>query len=246
MEELSSYAEGASLDPPEPPPAPAEGNVGNPAEPMPVAAPAPMDPPPVEESNPVDVPLEPAPTNASPTSPTEPAPDEPAPDEPAPDEPPSTEPPSTEPTSNGAEATPAGPAVDAADECAAMGGFMIAATGSCYRVGDATLTWQDARSFCEAWGGDLVAIGSAEENEALAQQIDGSAWIGATDQDRDGVFVWPGGETLDYVAWGLGQPNNLDGIEQCVELRAFDDQWSDVPCTDDFARQAFCERPPSM
>jgi C-type mannose receptor len=111
-------------------------------------------------------------------------------------------------------------------------------------VGDTTLSWQDARDFCQAWGGDLVEIGSAEENAELTERIDGAAWIGASDQAEEGTFVWPGGNSLDYEAWFEGQPNNLQGLEDCVELRAIDGQWADTPCMGNVSRQALCERTP--
>jgi hypothetical protein len=138
--------------------------------------------------------------------------------------------------------TPA-PEVDASPSCATMGGFTIAETGSCYMLGDNVFSWQDARNFCQAWGADLVEIGSLEENTALADRIDGSVWIGATDQDQEGVFRWVGGAPLGYAGWSFNQPNNLQGNEDCTELREVDERWSDVPCTGDIARRALCERP---
>jgi hypothetical protein len=132
--------------------------------------------------------------------------------------------------------------VDASASCATMGGFTIAATSSCYMLGDNVFTWQDARNFCQAWGGDLVEIDSVEENEALARAMDESAWIGANDQAEEGIFRWAGGAPLAYAGWSANQPNNLDGNEDCTELRSFDERWSDVPCTGDVTRRALCER----
>jgi hypothetical protein len=174
-----------------------------------------------EEQNPAGVPLEPAPASLG-----------------------GNEPASAEATLSDA-GTPVRPAVDAADECAASGGFTISDTSSCYLVGDTALSWQEARTFCQAWGGDLVQIGSAEENAQLAQRIDEAAWLGATDLEVEGTFRWLGGDPLEYTEWFMGQPNNLQGLEDCTELRAIDGQWADLPCTDEVARQALCERPPS-
>lgn len=148
----------------------------------------------------------------------------------------------SDPASDGSPtATP--PAVDAAVSCATMGGFTLAATGSCYMVGDNVFAWQDARNFCQAWGGDLVEIGSFEENVALARSVEGSVWIGATDQEEEGTFRWAGGAPLGYAGWSFNQPNNLQGNEDCAELRQSDERWSDVPCTGDIPRRALCERP---
>jgi hypothetical protein len=132
--------------------------------------------------------------------------------------------------------------IDAAASCATMGGFTIAATSSCYMLGDNVFAWQDARNLCQAWGGDLVEIDSLEENEELARAMDESAWIGANDQAEEGIFRWAGGAPLAYAGWSANQPNNLDGNEDCTELRSFDERWSDVPCTGDITRRALCER----
>lgn len=96
--------------------------------------------------------------------------------------------------------SPAVRPADAADRCTAAEGFTIAETASCYRLGASALAWQEARSDCQAWGGDLVEIGSAEENAALAGLIPGNVWIGANDQENEGDFRWAGGEPLDYCS----------------------------------------------
>jgi len=129
-----------------------------------------------------------------------------------------------------------------APSCEALGGFTIAATESCYILGDNVSAWQDARNFCQAWGGDLVEIDSDAENEALARRIEANVWIGATDQEEEGTFRWAGGAPLAYVGWGRDQPNDLEANEDCSELRLFDDRWGDVPCAGDVTRRALCER----
>jgi hypothetical protein len=214
LKDLSSYSEGADPEQSTSRGSPSPGSTGNPD------ASVQTNPTTLDEGNPADAPLEPAPASFDGNAP---------------------EP--TEVTLGDAAAAPAPPAVDAADECAANGGFTISETSSCYLVGDTTFTWQDARDLCQAWGGDLVQIDSAEENAQLVQRAEDTAWIGATDQFDEGTFRWAGGDLLDYTEWLMGQPNNLAGLEDCAELRTIDSQWADVPCTDDIARQALCERP---
>jgi hypothetical protein len=129
------------------------------------------------------------------------------------------------------------------DSCSAAGGFTIAATSSCYRLGDRTSSWYEARAACQAWDADLVEIGSQEENLQLAEHIAGSAWIGATDEEEEGTFRWVGGGVVEFMAWADGQPNNLEGLEDCAVLDAADARWTDVSCVDSFGQQALCERP---
>lgn len=228
---LSSYSEGsgpeesASLMP-----APAGEPAGPGAPPVedePAVdgeAPAAASSPEADESSAADAPL--APANAeSPASAgdVDPEPATPAPNDAAPEAP--------------------APAAGENDSCVASGGFAIAETDSCYLLGDAVFNWQDARDFCQAWGGDLVEIGSLEENMGLTERIDGSVWIGANDQDAEGMFRWASGAALVFTAWLANQPNDLGGNEDCAELSPFGGSWVDVPCAGELARQALCEQP---
>jgi cysteine-rich repeat protein len=143
-----------------------------------------------------------------------------------------------------------GVAGDGCDDC------MVVCTGSfetkdtttahCYRADPmATATWDAARAACQAWGGDLAAIGSAAENALVAGLIQTSSWIGATDAAVEGAFGWSSGELWMYTNWALGEPNDSAG-EDCTELygpeTTLPAQWNDLLCTT--ALPAVCERPP--
>jgi hypothetical protein len=216
LKDLPSYSENAAPEQTASREPPPQDRIGIPV------APAQTNPTAVEENNPAGAPLEPAPTTFGDNAPAP-----------------------ADATPGDAAATPALPAIDAAGECAAIGGFTISETNSCYLVGDTTFSWRDARNFCQAWGGDLVQIDSAEENTQLAQRTEGSAWIGANDLGEEGTYRWVGGDPLQYMGWSMGQPNNLEGLEDCAELRIDEGLWGDVRCTDDVARRALCERSPS-
>jgi hypothetical protein len=63
---------------------------------------------------------------------------------------------------------------------------------------------------------------------ALTEHVDGSVWIGANDQDAEGMFRWANGAALEFAEWLADQPNDLGGNEDCAELLPFGG--SDVPC----------------
>lgn len=237
LDELSSYSEGAApgrgatLDAP-------SVNPDLPSEESPVAAPAaddaasaaPMVTAAVDETAPEGVSLDPTSMNAGASTPAEAVPGD-APDDDAPG--------NDAPDGDAPVEPPAG--VDAADTCQELGGFTIAETESCYMVGDNVFGWQDARSFCQAWGGDLVEIGSLEEHTALARRIEESVWIGANDREQEGAFRWASGAPLDYEQWAPNQPNDFNGSEDCTELIPMGGGWIDVPCAGDVPRRALCE-----
>jgi hypothetical protein len=82
---------------------------------------------------------------------------------------------------------------------------------------------------------------------ALTERVDGSGWIGANDQDAEGMFRWANGAALEFAAWLADladQPNDLGENEDCAELLPFGGNWVDVPCAGELATQALCERRP--
>ncbi len=70
------------------------------------------------------------------------------------------------------------------------------------------MTWSAAKSICEAHGGHLVTLGSAEENNFLYQNVTAQTWIGFTDEAEEGKWVWVTGEPVTYTNWAYGEPNN--------------------------------------
>jgi hypothetical protein len=129
----------------------------------------------------------------------------------------------------------------AADDCTGPGEFTDPDAASCYQLGDTLSPWPDARDLCQAWGGDLAKVDSVEENTLLAEQSDQDAWLGASDSEDEGNFRWFDGDAVAPDGpWAPAQPDNYEGRENCIELRAMDNRWNDVPCTSE--KLALCER----
>ena len=78
-------------------------------------------------------------------------------------------------------------------------------------------TWEEAEANAVALGGHLVTINDAEENEWIIDNYlvpnAKNYFIGATDQNEEGVWTWSSGEGLGYTNWYPGEPNNADGGE---------------------------------
>jgi hypothetical protein len=82
-------------------------------------------------------------------------------------------------------------------------------------------TWGDAEARAVQLGGHLVKIDNAEENEFLVSTFQPTLgnygfWIGATDQETEGVWKWSDGTPVSYTNWGPSEPNNtyIDGGEE--------------------------------
>jgi hypothetical protein len=122
--------------------------------------------------------------------------------------------------------------------------------GSCYELFDELVSWDVAEQRCVGWGGHLASIESADENQGLntwpvelgITSVDGSGiWLGGTDAERDGEFLWVVGSPFAFPGWAATQPDNGAGID-CIEKRNDGaGGWYDRHCTD--ALRYLCERP---
>jgi hypothetical protein len=68
-----------------------------------------------------------------------------------------------------------------------------------------------------------------------------NSWLGATDIDDEGLFVWEdGSEVAKYFKnWADGEPSNSDGKEHCVFISANSLKWNDYLCNE--AGSSVCE-----
>ncbi|XP_064873774.1 asialoglycoprotein receptor 1-like isoform X4 [Oncorhynchus nerka] len=120
--------------------------------------------------------------------------------------------------------------------------------GKCYYFSPDKLTWAQSRDECITRGGDLVIIGSLEEQKFLDQKIgtkistepEDKFWIGLTDSINENVWLWVDNSSLSTSFWlGDREPDdwkgeNPDG-EDCARMGEPDGtndgkSWLDVNC----------------
>jgi len=105
--------------------------------------------------------------------------------------------------------------------------------------------WHEARGYCQQQGGELVSIHDPETAEVLMwAPIDllgvEEVWIGLSDSEVEGDFVWSDGSPLDFVAWfeeGPAQGPDGEGRD-CVLSRP--GGWVDIFCEE--PRPFICSR----
>ena len=116
--------------------------------------------------------------------------------------------------------------------------------------------WSEAKLLAEAsnfYGlqGYLATILSPEESQISAEQTSGSGWIGANDEDTEGVWNWVTGPEAGttfwngtftgavvpgmYANWNTQEPNNFQGNEDYAHITdgsiGIAGSWNDLPNT---------------
>ena len=119
-------------------------------------------------------------------------------------------------------------------EAATIGPIVNPNNGHSYYVEDAFNTWADAQANAQALGGNLVTINDASENAwILANLLTSSAtyWIGLSDADVEGTFVWKTGEPLLFSNWAPGEPDDdfaVGGSGDYVFMNGSTGEWLDT------------------
>ncbi len=90
-----------------------------------------------------------------------------------------------------------------------------------------TMYWSDALAYCRANHHDLASIHSSSENAAVAALCSSDCWIGGSDAAQEGTWTWSDGSAWDYQNWRSGQPDNLYGAQDSLQMYP-DGSWDDT------------------
>ncbi|TMW42591.1 hypothetical protein DOY81_012328 [Sarcophaga bullata] len=98
------------------------------------------------------------------------------------------------------------------------------------------MTHFDANEVCKKMGMSLASIKSKQELEYLKEYLQQEYghiypyWLGA--YKLDGQWIWIGsGEKIQKFFWHQGEPNNENGIENCIHTWEGHFDWNDKSCT---------------
>nr|XP_054749960.1 macrophage mannose receptor 1-like [Lytechinus pictus] len=105
----------------------------------------------------------------------------------------------------------------------------------CYKIEqDSTLSFDEAQQACEGEDANLLSILSEAESNLIVGMISLSPvegfWIGANDRFQEAGWEWTDASPFSYLNWQPGQPDNLQGIEECVYMARGNGMWSDEKC----------------
>jgi len=134
-------------------------------------------------------------------------------------------------------------------KCPSEGWFRRDGVSNCYLFGTEKMNFDEAKQFCTDNGGMLVEPRTKRETRVINKLInrkagDDSYWIGLTDQENEGTFLWESDNTeVSYSNWDSNEPNNSRGKEDCVHLRkAVSHRWNDSTCGSKNGNTALCQK----
>ena len=93
----------------------------------------------------------------------------------------------------------------------------------------------NGESQCATLGASLPSVHSQEENVFIQSLHSGeNGWLGLSDINTEGTFLWSDGTWLNFTYWASRQPNNFHN-EDCVHtlgsLQDYRYKWNDVSCS---------------
>ncbi|XP_075307964.1 ladderlectin-like [Odontesthes bonariensis] len=109
--------------------------------------------------------------------------------------------------------------------------------GRCFIYIPRPRTWAQAQRNCISLGGNLASVHSAQEYHDIQRLIlKGShaskqTWIGGSDAQENGVWLWADGSSFGYSHWCKGEPNNAGGWQHCLQMNYSGSKcWDDQTC----------------
>uniref|UniRef100_A0A8P4GI52 C-type lectin domain-containing protein n=2 Tax=Dicentrarchus labrax TaxID=13489 RepID=A0A8P4GI52_DICLA len=108
--------------------------------------------------------------------------------------------------------------------------------GRCFQYVQAALTWAEAEKKCLSMGANLASVHSANEYLEIQMIISrvtkgfGRTWLGGTDCQKEGVWLWSDGTPFDYHH--CGKFDNRWWREHCLQMNFGENKcWNDVRCS---------------
>jgi len=104
-------------------------------------------------------------------------------------------------------------------------GWITPFNGYQYKVNFNEQNWEESRSVCQSWGGDLIVYGFQDhaarvtiERALRLTERRLAYWIGLNDKETEGNWIWVNGNrarTDDITLWRPSQPNSYRGNQDC-------------------------------
>ncbi|XP_032438024.1 galactose-specific lectin nattectin-like [Xiphophorus hellerii] len=123
--------------------------------------------------------------------------------------------------------------------------------GRCFRFFPVPMSWASAQRNCVSLQASLASIHNIDEYHEIQRLIKASTnelvrtWIGGSDAQEEGTWLWSDGSPFHYTNWCAGEPNNgatdPRGVQQCLQMNDKPEKcWDDLWCN--FALPFVCAK----
>lgn len=104
-----------------------------------------------------------------------------------------------------------------------------------YKYFPMSMTWTDAQKYCKQNYRGLAVITTEEEVQRMLNTGGNLTlnWIGMyRSMVNPAIWLWEDGKQSTFFRWKIGEPNNLNGNENCVHTQPYG--WNDRFCGEHF------------
>ncbi|XP_047448240.1 galactose-specific lectin nattectin-like [Mugil cephalus] len=108
--------------------------------------------------------------------------------------------------------------------------------GRCFRYFPGRMTWADSEKYCETQGANLASVHNANEYHHIQFMIRkathgfGRTWLGGSDCQKEGIWLWTDGTPFDYRE--CGKFDNRWWKQHCLQMNYGGNKcWDDVQCS---------------
>ncbi|XP_060657003.1 C-type lectin 37Db-like [Drosophila nasuta] len=112
--------------------------------------------------------------------------------------------------------------------------FIRIGSGYYYIEHTTKLNWFGAVHACLRYGGHLLRLNNKEELDALIPRLQkyGTYWTDINDLNKENEFLSiTTGFGAEFLNWGMWEPNNGGGIENCVSIGGYNFRMNDFKCS---------------
>ncbi|OWF53230.1 Perlucin [Mizuhopecten yessoensis] len=115
----------------------------------------------------------------------------------------------------------------------------VSHTNKCYLLSSFTTSWPTAESYCRTFSAKLAEPMDQSSVNFLSGEVKGSAplkntnyYIGGGDLFVEGEWIWMSTQApISVTNWNTGEPNDLGGQEDCLEIIPPTGLWNDILCS---------------
>ncbi|KAM5236484.1 mannose-binding protein A-like [Ctenodactylus gundi] len=109
-----------------------------------------------------------------------------------------------------------------------------------YLTNGEKMPFHKVKALCAELQATVATPKNAEENRAVQDVAQHTAYLGITDEAMEGQFMYVTGGRLAYSNWKQQEPNDFKSGEDCVVILK-DGLWNDISCSS--SHEAICEFP---